>query len=105
MKKEKMTSAARAVETIAAENTVAVNDAPATVSAYQDKTYYMVNPLGAIHECDRAHAKERLGQVGWRQASEAEIAAYHEAGGHQRFDRPLAAPFTPEPDPDSEIGD
>lgn len=63
----------------------------------RDVTLYIVNPRGAIHECDRAHALARLRQLGWRVATAAEAAAYRAAGGAQRFDRPLTRPWRPLP--------
>jgi pyruvate/2-oxoglutarate dehydrogenase complex dihydrolipoamide acyltransferase (E2) component len=40
--------------------------------------YYIVNPAGAVHSCDRDHAKGRLGQAGWRLAEDPEIEVYVE---------------------------
>lgn len=62
-----------------------------------DGTYYLVNPSGAIHGVTRAHAADRLKTAGWRLASEEEIAAYA-AQPLQVHDRPICAPWTPDPD-------
>lgn len=59
--------------------------------------YYIVNPAGAIHEVTREHMAERLKHVGYRPATEPEIAAYKGAR-LQRFDRPIAKPHSTEPE-------
>lgn len=59
--------------------------------------YYLVNPGGAIHGVDRDHAAWRLKTAGWRLATEEEIATYL-AQPIQRHDRPICAPWTPDPD-------
>ncbi len=51
--------------------------------------YYIVNPHGAIHECDGAHARERLQQVGWRLATADEVKRLEEQGGNQVFTAPI----------------
>lgn len=61
------------------------------------KRYYIVNPAGAIHEVTKEHASNRLRQTGWRMASADEVKAY-KSERVQRFDRPLAQPWTDEPD-------
>jgi len=63
----------------------------------EEKNYLIVNPKGVMHVVSEAHARERLKLVGWRLASPEEKQAYFEAKGNQRFDRPLAAPFSPAP--------
>jgi hypothetical protein len=70
---------------------------PAPAAEQSERPYYIVNPKGCIHIVDRAHAANRLRQVGWRMATAAEREAYH-ANGEQRFDRPLATPWSPDPD-------
>jgi hypothetical protein len=62
------------------------------------RRYFLVNPKGAIHEADREHCRERLKVAGWRLATAAEIQALEDAGGEQRFDRPICAPWSPDPD-------
>lgn len=60
-----------------------------------DKTYYLVNPRGVIHTASREHAQDKLHSLGWRLATPEEIQKYHDAGGNQRWDKPLAAPWNP----------
>lgn len=59
--------------------------------------YYIVNPSGAIHGVDRAHAADRFKTAGWRLATEEEIATYL-TQPIQRHDRPICAPWTADPD-------
>lgn len=63
----------------------------------EEKGFYIVNPKGAIHVVDEQHARWRLKLPGWRLATEDEIKAYIEAGGNQRWDKPLAKPFSADP--------
>ncbi len=67
-------------------------------SQYQGQkgVYYIVNPAGAVHSCDKEHARFRLQQVGWRLAEDGEIEQYKEQDV-QRADQPIAAPWSPEP--------
>ena len=60
--------------------------------------YYIVNPSGAIHSVDRAHAADRLKTAGWRLATEEEIGLYLVPESIQRHDRPICAPWTADPD-------
>lgn len=62
-----------------------------------DGNYYLVNPGGAIHSVSRDHAAWRLKTAGWRLASEEEIATYL-GQALQIHDRPIAQPWTPDPD-------
>lgn len=62
-----------------------------------DGNYYLVNPAGAIHGVSRDHAAWRLKTAGWRLANEEEIAAYLKQP-LQIHDRPIAQPWTPDPD-------
>jgi hypothetical protein len=74
--------------------------APAAPTAKRqgvNDVYYIVNPAGAIHGCDRAHAANRLKTAGWRLAGEDEIDVYL-GQKIQRGDRPICAPWTPDPD-------
>ncbi len=64
------------------------------------KRYFIVNPSGAIHEVSYNHAKSRLKQLGYRMATPSEVKAYEGAGGHQVVGKPLATPWTPEPEPE-----
>lgn len=59
--------------------------------------YYIVNPAGAVHGVTRDHAKARLAVAGWRMATEDEIATY-QSQEIQRHDRPIATPWSPDPD-------
>lgn len=63
----------------------------------EEKTYLIVNPKGIMHVVSEDHARSRLNSVGWRLATPEEKQAYFAAKGNQRFDKPLAAKFTPEP--------
>jgi hypothetical protein len=74
---------------------------PAEDEEKQD-VIYLVNPAGAIHTCTRDHARYRLRFVGWRVASKAEITKY-QATRVQRSGRPLAQPWSPEPDFEPEL--
>jgi len=69
----------------------------------EEKVYYIVNPAGAVHVVPRGIAAERLKQRGFRMATPAEIAAYEKAGGNQRFDKPLAEPWSPEPEDEVDL--
>ncbi len=73
--------------------------------------YYIVNPHGTVHECTYGHAQNRLKQVGWRLATDGEIAEYHArnerienragklvSGPGQRFDDPIGEIYTSDPD-------
>lgn len=60
-----------------------------------EQKIYLVNPAGAIHVVSREHAKWRLRSPGYRKATAAEIAALEAADGFQRFDQPIAAPWSP----------
>ncbi|HEX9925307.1 MAG TPA: E3 binding domain-containing protein [Anaerolineae bacterium] len=66
--------------------------------------YYIVNPAGAVHSCDRDHAKGRLGQAGWRLAEDPEIEVYVEQKV-QRHKSPICEPWTPEPEIGADIPD
>lgn len=61
-----------------------------------EETIWMVNPAGALHQCTVDHARERMGLVGWRKATESEIAELKKRRGFQRFDDPVAKPFSPD---------
>lgn len=69
------------------------------------KRYFIVNPSGTIHECTYTHAKNRLKEVGWRMATAAEIKLFRDpdgANGHQVAGKPLAKPWSVEPEPEPE---
>lgn len=63
-----------------------------------EKAYHVVNPAGAIHCVTREHARERLAIAGWRLATAEEVATLKERNGHQRADRPICRPWSPDPD-------
>jgi hypothetical protein len=67
------------------------------------RRYFIVNKAGAIHEVDREHAKMRLGQIGFRLATPAEIAELDARGGEQRASDPICAPWSPDPDAQLDI--
>lgn len=78
----------------------------------QEKTYYLVNPSGTIHECTREHAKMRLKQVGYRLASGAEFKKYQDLKADaerrkkpftQDWEHPICKPWSPEPDVEVEL--
>jgi hypothetical protein len=68
-----------------------------TAASKEDKTYYIVNPAGAIHPADYQHARWRLASPGWRSATAAEVEALKKAGGRQVHDSPICPPWSPEP--------
>lgn len=73
-------------------------------SHYQgvDGAFYIVNPAGAIHSCDRNHVRMRLRQVGYRLAQDAEIEVYLE-NRVQRHNRPICEPWSPEPEIEADV--
>lgn len=62
-----------------------------------NERFFIVNPAGAVHEVTRDHAQARLGQVGYRAATQDEIKKYLEQGGNQWHDQPIAPRFTATP--------
>ena len=49
-----------------------------------ERTVFIVNRSGAVHEVNASHARERLRDSrGFRMATAAEIEAYKAAGGYQ----------------------
>ncbi len=64
----------------------------------EEREYWIVNPSGTVHSCDRAHAAERLREPGWRMATAEEVARAKAPGAVQQFDRPFGTPFSPEPE-------
>lgn len=63
----------------------------------KEERYFIVNKAGCIHEVDADHARMRLSQPGFRQATLAEVKELMAAGGNQRFDDPICEPWSPEP--------
>ncbi len=64
----------------------------------EEREYWIVNPSGTVHSCDRAHAAERLREPGWRMATAGEIEKAKEPGAVQQFDKPFGKPFNAEPE-------
>lgn len=62
----------------------------------REPTVFMVNKHGAVHEMPRALALERARQIGWRKATDAEVAELSARGGFQSFDDTVAARWQPE---------
>ena len=71
------------------------SDQPAAAQA----RYFIVNPHGVIHEVDEEHARWRLRQPGYRQATLEEVRELAARDGDQRFDDPICEPWSPEPQP------
>lgn len=65
----------------------------------KDDRYFIVNKHGVIHECDADHARWRLQQPGYRQATLEEVKELIARGGNQRFDDPICEPWSPQPTP------
>lgn len=63
----------------------------------KQKRYFIVNPAGAIHEVSFDHAQELLRKPGYRSATSAEVEKLRQAGGNQRFDKPICTPFKATP--------
>jgi hypothetical protein len=70
---------------------------PKRTAKPSDDSLWIVNPGGALHLVSREHAREKFREVGWRKATAAEIAELEKRQGNQRFDDPIAEPWTPEP--------
>lgn len=63
-----------------------------------EKIYYLVNPAGAIHTVSREHATLRLqSDARYRIATPEEVEVFKEIKV-QRADRPIARPWSPDPD-------
>lgn len=56
----------------------------------QDQVFYIVNPAGAVHACDREHAQARFQQRGYRPATPEEVAELQRRHGHQVAGKPIA---------------
>lgn len=87
-----------------AEETEAKTPAKKAKQQGQNNTFYLVNPAGAIHNVTREHARARLEQLGWRLATEEEIVKY-QGQEVQRFDQPIARPWSPDPDEQLKLPD
>ena len=64
---------------------------------------WIVNPGGALHLVTKEHARTLFKSVGWRKATAAEIAELEKRKGNQRFDDPIAEPWSPEPTDDEPV--
>ncbi len=61
--------------------------------------FYIVNPRGAIHQVTAEHARRRLSQPGYREATPEEIADLIKRDGLQVADSPICKPFKPDARP------
>ncbi len=70
----------------------------AAAGGEESKTYYVVNPDGAIHDAPWELVVECLQRPGWRKATNEEVAELKRRNGHQVPDNPICEPWNPEPD-------
>ena len=71
----------------------------------EEKSYYLVNPSGAIHQVPDTIARDRLRVAGWRMATKEEISKLFKANGRQVSGKPLCAPWSPVPPEKQELPD
>lgn len=76
--------------------------APKPKDEKADKEYWIVNPAGAVHCVTRTLAGSLLRRVGYRMAS-AEQVQHAKRLKVQRFDRPIAERWKPEPEKEPEL--
>lgn len=69
----------------------------------EDKSYYLVNPAGAIHILPHTLATQRLKTAGWRLATKEEIGLYIKAKGRQSTKHMIAKRWSPEPPKEQEL--
>jgi len=69
----------------------------------EEKSYFIVNPAGAIHKVTREHAENVLKNPGYRPASTEEIQKLHDQGGNQIWNKPICKPWSPKNLPDQKI--
>jgi len=62
-----------------------------------EKSYYLVNPSGTVHNLPETLARERLRQPGWRMATEREIATLFKRKGVQNTKSRIVPKWSPEP--------
>ena len=74
----------------------------AVTKATKPKEYWLVNPAGAVHQVTRAHARMRLKTVGWRLATIEEVKQA-KSQRLQTWKKPIATPWSPEPDAEPEL--
>lgn len=67
-----------------------------------DREYWIVNPAGAVHCVTRALAGSLLRRVGYRMASADQVQQAKRLKV-QRFDRPIAERWKPEPEKEPEL--
>lgn len=70
-----------------------------------EKSYYLVNPSGTIHNLPETLARIRLQQVGWRMATKEEIATLFKRKGLQTIKSRIAPKWSPEPPEIQELPD
>jgi hypothetical protein len=71
--------------------------APKAAKAEGEREYWIVNPAGAVHSVTKEHARSLLGRVGYRMAKAEEVEKAKTLKV-QRFDRPIAPKWKPEPE-------
>ena len=73
---------------------------------YEDeKSFYLVNPGGTVHNMPETLARIRLQQVGWRMATKEEIATLFRRKGLQTTKSRIAPKWSPEPPEFQELPD
>ena len=70
-----------------------------------EKSYYLVNPSGTVHNMPATLAKDRLKEVGWRMATKDEIATLFRRKGLQTTKSRIAPKWSPEPPQIQELPD
>lgn len=81
----------------------------------KSKVIYLINPAGCMHKVTREHARAKMKEsAGYRPATKEQIAKYYDARDEakqkkksfiQSHEKPLFAPWTPEPPEDQELPD
>lgn len=73
---------------------------------YEDeKSFYLVNPSGTVHNLPETLARERLRLPGWRMATKEEITILFKRKGVQNTKSRIAEPWSPEPPAEQELPD
>lgn len=70
-----------------------------------EKSYYLVNPSGTVHNLPETLARERLRIAGWRMATKKEIAALFKRRGIQNTKSRIVPKWEPEALEDQELPD
>ena len=94
---------AKQAEKEAEKQAAAEAKAEAKAAKEAEETLWIVNPGGALHLVTKEHARTLFKSVGWRKATAAEIAELEKRKGNQRFDDPIAEPWSPEPTDDEPV--